>query len=250
MQIAGYTLRLLKGRLLCSSPGVFVFTHINTGLCFVSGKRNCRHYRGKINYPKPLKELVRTHPSEVAVFMSELPADTKEEIHKAVSTINQNLKDKGVLFKKSVKGIILSKKATRTEKEAIRLTVWKLEHKKTGAIFHFEEVVGQEVESRISKRMLTFNNYVLKNIANANRVMYYFVKKVGFVDIKDWTITDLGQAFTTEKEAILYITKASKELLEAGKVVLNYISSSDALYYRNTYLKLPHLGIDEYLKDI
>jgi hypothetical protein len=249
MQIAGFKFRAVTGQVLYSGPGIYIYTHQATGKSFVRAMRNCRAQRSKNNYPNLLKELLKTNPSEVLLFMAEITKDTKDALYLSSRAVLSHLSERGVLYKRPSPNRGGAYRVLPGE-EKIRFTVWKLCHRETGAVFYFEEistVPELAILARISQRMLTFNNYVLKTIPNANRAMYYFVKHHGLTDISHWDITDLAQEFESEHKAMLYITRLSKQHLEAGEVVLSRISSVDALYYRNSMLRLPHASMEEYL---
>lgn len=246
MKIAGYSFRTLTGPILCSSPGIFIYTHQASGKCFVRALRNSRTQRGKNNYPTHLKELLKIHPSEVLIFHADLAKDTKEALFLASRAVITHLSEKGVLFKRTTPGRGGVYRVLHGEAEQ-RYTVWSMTHKTTGAVFYFEEIRTIEVLGKISQRLLTFNNYVIKQIQNANRVMYAFIKQNGLSDISHWIIRDLDLDLPNEKTALQHITKLSKQHLESGDVVLNRIASNDALYYRNSFLRLPHKSIEEYV---
>lgn len=249
MQIAGFKFRAVTGQVLYSGPGIYIYTHQATGKSFVRAMRNCRAQRGKNNYPNLLKELLKTNPSEVLLFMAELPKDTKDALFLSSRAVLSHLSERGVLFKRPSPNRGGAYRQLPGE-EKIRFTVWKLQHKATGALYYFEEINSidpERVMARISQRMLTFNNYVMKSIPNANRAMYYFVKANGLTDIDHWEITDLKQEFESEHKAMLHITRLSKDHLLLNEVVLSRISSVDALYYANSMLRLPHRDMDEYL---
>lgn len=236
MQIAGYKFHLLNAPAPCSTPGVLIYIHQATGKHFVRAMRNVRKQRGKNNYPTPLKELLKTNMSEVLVYAADAKNDTKEALHNALNVVRSHLSAKGVLYKKP-----------KSETVDDRFTVWKLTHRLSGAVFYFEEVKGVEVRRKIEHRLKTFNNYVVRSIINANRVMYCFANKFFPLEISQWEIEDLNLDFPTDREAVLRIGTLSKQHLEANEVVLNRIFSSDSLHYRNTFLKLPPIGIAEYL---
>lgn len=220
--------------------------HQASGKCFVRAMRNSKAQRGKNNYPNCLKELLKTHSCEVLLFLAELPKDTKEALYLASRSVVSALSEKGILYKrpKPNRGGIYRQ---LNGEENIRFTVWSMVHKETGAVFYFEEVKGVDVVSKVAQRIRTFNNYVEKNIANANRVMYYFAKKNFPLAVEDWAVRDLELELTTEQKALLHITKLSKQHMESNEVVLNRVSNIDALYYRNTMLKLEHASIGQYL---
>lgn len=247
MILAGFKFRLLKSPTLSSGAGLYVYIHQSTGKCFVKAMRNARNQRSKNNYPTPLKELQKNKPSEILIYLAELPKDTKEALFLGSRAVATHLSEKGMLFKKprAQKGGIY-RKLPGEENELY--TIWLMTHKETGALFYFEEIKGQDVMQKVCHRMLTFNNYVVKEVVNANRVMYNFAKKFFPMDISDWVIRDLDMAFLTEEDALQHITKLSKQHLEAKEVVMNRVSTIDALYYRNSMLKLPHLSMEEYLQ--
>lgn len=242
MNIAGYKFHLFTGPTLCGTPGVLIYIHQASGKCFVRVMRNVRKQRGKNNYPTPLKEMLKIHTSEVLVYIADVPKDTKEALHQASRTVRAHLTAKGVLYKNP-----RTKNDSDGQSSSVRYTVWKLTHRRSGAVYYFEEVKGVDVLRRIAQRIRTFNNYVEKNLVNANRVMYHFAKKYFPLVLGSWTIEDLDLELPGEKEALLHITTLSKQHLENNVAVLNRINNTDALYYRNTILKLPHIGIDDYL---
>lgn len=247
MQIAEFKFRPIKGIPLFSGPGVYIYVHQASGKCFVRAMRNVRMQSSPNNYPGSLKALLKTHPSEVLLFLAELSKDTKEARYLASRAVATHLSEKGVLYKKPKphRGGIYRQ---LPGEEITSYTVWSMVHKDTGAIFYFEEIKGAAVANKVSQRMLTYNNYVIKNVVNANRAMYYFAKQQFPLDIEQWIIRDLDLSFETEREAMTHITKLSKQHLENKEVVLNRIASLDPLYYRNAMLKvIPHLSMTEYL---
>lgn len=247
MNIAGFKFRQLLTTTLFSGPGLYLYIHQATGKCFVRSMRNSRMQRSKNNFPNQLKDLLKKNNSEVLIYLSELEKDTKEALFLASRIVATNLSEKGVLYKapKPNRGGMYRQ---LPGEENQLFTVWVMTHRETGALFYFEEVKGVDVASKVTQRMLTFNNYVFKQISNQNRVMYEFAKQNFPLDIEGWVVRDLDVAFQTEEEAIRHITKTSKQHLEAGEVVLNRISNVDALYYRNSLLKLtPHVSMEEYI---
>ena len=245
MQIAGYKFHLFRGPTPNSSPGIFIYTHQKSGMCFVRAMRNIRMQRGRNNYPTKLKELLKTDPSEVTVYVADVPRNTKEMLHFATRIVSNHLSMKGTLYKDPKPDHV--EECFASIDNAKRFTIWELTHRRTGAVFYFEEIRGVDVLRKIWQRLRTFNNCVEKNISATNRVMYHFTKKFFPLDLGDWEIKDFGMDLVTEKEAAACIATTSKKHLEEKRVVLNRIHNTDALYYRNTVLKLPHIGIEEYL---
>jgi hypothetical protein len=250
MEIAGYRFRPLKGQTLFGGPGIYIYMHQATGMCFVAAMRNARTQRSRNNYPALLKELLKINKSEVLLFLAELPKDTKEALYLASRAVVSALSEKGVLYKRPKPNRGGMYRQLPGEEE--RFTVWEMKHKVTGAVFYFSNPKGQDREkvmAKVSQRMLTFNNYVLKTVVNANRAMYYFIKFYGFTDIDHWEVIDHTQDFAMEHEASKYITKLSRDhLVESTAMVLNRISDIDALYFHNVMLKLPHKSMEEYLR--
>jgi hypothetical protein len=247
MNIAGFEFRLITKPTLSSSPGIYIYIHQASGRCFVSPMRNSRMQRSSNNYPTNLKALLKTHSSEVLLYLAELPDDSKETGHNAKRVVSQHLTEKGVLFKKPRKKRC-DFHGELPDLPKMLFTVWVLTHKDTGALFYFEAIKGEDVTRAITHRMLTFNNYVLKSIANENRVMYSFAKDHFPLDIEKWVIRDLDLALLTEEDACRHITRCSKQHIDLGEVVLNRISNNDALYYRNVILRKPTVSMAEYLK--
>lgn len=243
---AGFNFRQLKAPTLCSGPGIYIYMHQATGKCFVRALRNCRIQRGPNNYPTHLKELLKTNKSEVLIFLAELNKDTKEALFFSSRAVMASLSERGMLYKRPAGGRGAYRKLPGEGKELY--TVWIMTHAKTGALYYFHQIKGTDVTGQVSQRMLTFNNYVLKHIPNENRTMYSFAKNHFPLDISHWVIRDLDLAFLSEEDACRHITKLSKQHLEAKEVVLNRVSNVDALYYRNSLLKLPHLSMEEYIK--
>lgn len=249
MIIADYTFRTVTGQILSASPGIFLYMHQATGKFFVRGMRNCRVQRGRKNFPTHLKEVLKGNPSEVLIWMAELPSDTKEALIRGTESVVKYLTDKGMLYK--------HERATRygyhgrcPDAAPVQFTVWKMTHRKTGAVFYFEDEVGiarETILEKVAHRIRTFNNYVSKSIVNDNRSMYYFCKLNGQQKLEDWDVVDLGYEFETEREASIRITKLSRDHLVAGDIVLNRVAQNDALYYANAYLKMPHRCMEEYL---
>jgi hypothetical protein len=247
MNIAGFKFRQLLTPTLFSGPGLYLYIHQASGKCFVRSMRNSRMQRCKKNYPNQLKDLLKTNNSEVLIYLAEMEKDTKEALFLASRAVAVQLSERGVLFKAQTpnRGGIYRQ---LPGEENQRFTVWVMTHKETGAMFYFEEIKGVDVTNKVSQRMLTFNNYVIKQISNQNRVMFGFAQQHFPLDVEGWVVRDLDVTYQTEHEAMLHITKLSKQHLEAGEVVLSRISNVDALYYRNSMLKLtPHLSMDQYL---
>lgn len=245
MNIAGYKFHLFNGPTLDSTPGIFIYIHQATGKHFVRTMRNIKKQRGKNNYPTMLKDLLKTNESVVSVYVADAPKDTKEALYRAYRTICAHLALKGVLYKNPKPKCCDMCYSSLLESD--RLTVWKLTHKLTGAVFYFEAIKGTDVTDRVEQRMRTFSNCVIKGITNTNRVMYHFAKKFFPLNETQWDVEDLNLEFLTERDTTAHIAMLSKKHLEDKVVVLNRINNIDALYYRNTVLKLPHIGIDEYL---
>lgn len=247
MILAGYNFRLVNSRPISSTPGVYLYIHQATGKCFVKAMRNVRVQCSKNNFPKQLKELLKSHHSEVLLYLADVDADTRAALITASTKVKHELSGRGILFKEYK--IPKNEQAAQLASETSAFhTVWIMTHKETGAIFYFEARKGVDVMKSVSHRMLTFNNYVMKQVSNANRVMYAFAKNHFPLDIEHWVIRDLDLAFLTEEDAGKYITKLSKQHMENNEVVLNRISNTDALYYCNSILKLTHRCMEEYLK--
>lgn len=250
MQLAGYNFRIVKGQVIYGGPGIYVYVHQATGKCFVRAMRNIRAQRSKNNYPALLKELLKNNPSEVMLFLAELPKDTKEALYLASRAVLSSLSEKGVLYKRPRPSRGGAYRLLPGE-EAIKFGIWRMTHKKTGAVFYFEDVHGtaqEKITAKVSQRMLTFNNYVMKNVVNANRVMYHFIKHHGLTDLKDWDVVVLDEVFVSEQEAQKRIIKLSRDhMVTRDAVVLNRVADIDALYYRHSMLKLPHLSMEEYI---
>jgi hypothetical protein len=246
MNIAGYQFQLFKSPPSSSGPGIFIYIHKATGKCFVRSMRNIRMQRGENNYPAQLKELLKTNASEVLVYVTDVLNNTKEVLSSASNIVRTDLTLKKVLYK--------GQKLKQYDAHHISnggadgFTVWKLTHKLTKAVYYFKEVRNDRVMGKISQRMLTFNNHVLKNVSGANRVMHSFAMKFFPLDIEHWYYEDLCLNLPTEQAAEACITSLSKKHLENKEVVLNRISGHDALYYHNAVMKMTHIGIDEYLK--
>jgi hypothetical protein len=245
--IAGFNFRQLKAPTLFSGPGVYIYMHQASGKCFVRAVRNSRTQRGPNNYPKQLKDLLKVNRSEILIFLAELKKDTKEVLFLASSAVRTNLSERGMLYKNTKPGAGGAYRLLPGEGKEL-YTVWVMTHARTGALYYFEEIQGVDVVQKVSQRMLSFNNYVLKHIPNENRTMYNFAKDHFPLDISKWVIRDLELAFLSEQDATKYITRLSKQHLEANEVVLSRISNMDALYYRNSILKLSHVSMEQYLK--
>lgn len=247
MQIAGYEFRPVLTPTLSSAPGIYLYIHQASGKCFVRAMRNARMQKSKNNYPNQLKELLKTNSSTVLIYLADLEKDTKEACFLASRAVASLLAERGSLFKKpkNCKGGIY--RTLPGEEEAL-FTIWVMTHKATGAVYYFEERKGLNVAAKVSQRMLTYNNYVIKDLTHINRVMSNFAKKFFPMDISQWMVRDLDASYMTELEAQKHITKLCKNHLEANEVVLNRVSNLDAIYYRNSLLKLPHKSMEEYLK--
>lgn len=120
-------------------------------------------------------------------------------------------------------------------------------HKQSGAVYYCEEIKGACEAGKFAQRLNMFNNCVIRSVVSTNRIMYCFANKFFPLEIDHWDMEDLGLDFPLEIEARLRIATLSCKHLENNELVLNRIHNFDSLYYRNTFLKLPHIGIGEYL---
>lgn len=240
MNIPNYTFKIVTGNSYYSGPGVFIYLHQATGKCFVKVLRNSQMQKSKKNYPKYLKELLKHHHSEVVLFFAELTDNTKEALFLASQQVVSSLFGMGKLY--------LRPNRNKDINSETRYTVWSMVHIDTGAVFYFEEQAGLAVQEKVAQRLKTFNNYVAKEIVNLNRVVHEFTKQHYPLQLTDWVIRDLDTDYATIDQALKHITRLSKTHLEAGEVVLNRVCNTDALYYRNTLLKLPHVNITTYLQ--
>lgn len=248
MQISNYNFTKVTGKSFYTGPGIYIYIHQESGKCFVRALRNSRVQRSKNNYPNYLKELLKINASDVLLLFTEISADTKEALHAAATAVTCALSERGILYKRPNSNKVRDYLQPLTH-DSVKFTVWSMTHRKTGSVFYFEEVKGNDVADKVVQRLRTFNNYVEKNIVNANRVMFYFVKQHGATKLEDWTVRDLDLAFETEQQALLHITKLSKQHLDNREIVLNKVSGLDSLYYRNSMLGLtPHLSTSEYLQ--
>lgn len=246
MNISGYNFRRVAGTSYYSGPGVFLYLHQETGKYFVQTFRNSQRQKSKKNYPKHLKELLKTNASEVVLFFAELEKNTKEALHHTSCHLIGKLSEMGKLYERAKpnRGNLFVELGLIPPQF---YTVWSMVHKSTGAVFYFEELEGVCVVERVEQRIKTFNNYAAKCISNANRVMYQFTKQHYPLHVNDWVVRDLATHSESERKVLQIITKLSKTHLEQGEVVLNRICNNDSLYYRNALLKLPHVSIEEYL---
>lgn len=247
MNIAALNFRLVKGAVLYNCSGILIYKHKATGKCFVRGLKNCRQQRSKNNYPAKLKTYLKTNPSEVVIFLAEIPRSTREALHLSIRSVGTELSERGLLFKEEcpkAHGIYRLLNGEHVQPH----TVFSMTHTGTGAVFYFHEEKNSDYLVRVQHRLKTFNNYALKDIVNPNRSMHFFSKANYPLHIEDWVLRDLGLDLIGEKAAKAHITKLSKNSLEAGEVVLNRICDMDALYYRNCILKVqPQMSMDEYL---
>lgn len=247
MIIAGLNFRLVKGAVLYNCSGIFIYKHKATGKCFVRGLKNCRQQRSKNNYPTQLKSYLKANPSEVVIYLAEIPRSTREALHLSTRSVSSELSERGLLFKEEdpkAQGIYRLLNGEHLQPH----TVFSMTHVGTGAVFYFHEEKNRDCEERVQHRLKTFNNYALKDIVNPNRAMHFFAKANYPLRIEDWVLRDLGLDLPGEKAAKAHITKISKRSLETGEVVLNRICDMDALYYRNCILKVqPQKSMSEYL---
>lgn len=245
MKVAGFQFRVFHADSGYAGPGVLIYTHAVTGKQFVRTFSNCKHQRSSNNYPTPLKELLHKTPSEVQVYISELQNGSRDALYAVSRAVISALSEKGTLYRRerTSRGIY---RALAGE-EKILYTVWSMTDRDTGAVFYFAERAGVQVSNKVNQRIMTFNGYVLKNVVNANRVMHHFAKKHHPLSPEQFIVRDLGIAVEGEEAALAEITKLSCANLKQGVCVLSKISSTDALYYRNNMLRLPHIGMNEYI---
>lgn len=245
MQIAGYKFHPYKGPSVYSAPGIFIYIHQSSGKCFVRAMSNRREQYGKNSFPESLRELLKTNASDVLIYVADVSDNTRETLHAAAKVIRTNLASKGMLYKslrtKVVGGQLVPVKG------AARFTVWEMTHRATGAVYYMEEVKDVCVQNRVSRHMLTFNNYVIKRVVNTNRSMYHFAKNHFPMDVDSWDVVDLSLDLDTEKAIVSQIAMLSKKHLEGKGIVLNRVCNEDALDYSNLVLRLPTRTMAEYL---
>lgn len=245
MQLANFEFRQIITPTITSTPGIYIYVHEATGKYFVRAMRNARLQKNKNNYPALLKEFLKKNNSEVVIYLADLKDDSKETLFNASKIIATLLTERGLLYKRpeGVNNGLHKCAAGSTDV----YTVWSMTHKVTGAVYYFEEVKGRDVTGKVNGRMGTYNSHVEKRLSHINRVMNGFAKNHFPLQLNDWILRDLDLAFISEAAACKYITKASKQHLEAKEIVLNRVSNMDVLYYRNSMLKLPHVSLNEYL---
>lgn len=248
MNIPGHSFNRVTGTSLYSGPGIFIYVHQETGKCFVRAMRNARMQRSKNNYPKYLKELLKTKTCEVSMYFAEVDKDTKDALYLASRDVITKLSAVGRLYKRPKPNRSID--AKHPDGTPVRYTAWSMTHIDSGAVFYFEEVAGVDVSEKVVQRLRTFNNYVAKSIVNSNRVLYYFTKQHYPLSSDGFVLRDLQLDAVTEQQALKLITLRCKAHLEAGEVVLNKVCNSDSLYYRNAFLKLDHKTIEQYLSPV
>lgn len=248
MIIAGLKFRLLKAAILYNTAGVYIYKHKTSGKCFVKAMRNCRNQRSTNNYPAALKQYLKTNPSEIALYLSELPNDNKDVMHLSARAVADELSERGMLFKHDDLKYNIYRRLTG--EQLIPFTVYKLTHVQTGAIYYVYEQANVEIEERLEARFKSFNNYANKDIVNPNRAMHYFTKAHYPLTLDQWVCRNLKLSLATEKDAKAYVTKLCRGHLQEGEVVLNRVCDMDVLYYRNAILNLPHQSMNEYLKPV
>lgn len=248
MNIPGHSFRRVTGTSLYNGPGIFIYVHQETGKCFVRALRNARVQRSKNNYPKYLKELLKTKTCEVSMYFAEVDRDTKDALYLASRDVLTKLSETGKLYKRPKPN--RSMDAKHPDGTPIRYTAWSMTHIDTGAVYYFEEIAGVDVLDKVAQRLRTFNNYVAKSIVNSNRVLYYFTKQNYPLSVDGFVLRDLQLDVDTEQRALKHITLRCKVHLEAEEVVLNKVCNADSLYYRNAFLKLEHKTIDQYLQPV
>lgn len=245
MKVAGFNFRIFNPESGYAGPGVMIYTHVASGKQFVRTFANCRHQRTRKNFPTPLQELLKKTPSEVYLYICELQKGTRDVLYAASRTIISVLSEAGTLYRRERPARGLYRELPG--QESIKYTVWSMTDKLTGAVFYFPERVGIQVTGKASNRIATFNGYVSKCVVNANRVMHHFAKKHFPLTLEQFVLRDHELSLSGEEAALSEITKLSRANLMDGVTVLSRVSSTDALYYRNNMLRLPHLGIDAYV---
>lgn len=228
-------------------PGVLVYKHKDSNKCFVRTMKNCRMQRSKNNYPTQLKKLLKEQPSEVVIYLGELPKSTTDALFLSSRSVCMDLSERGLLWKEdsaAARGIY----RPLNGEEDLRHKVVLITHKDTGAVFYAHEQATRCSISGMTQRLNTFNNYVRKNIVNPNRVMHTFTQRHGELTLDHFVLREVACSFTSEKDAKVFINKKSFKHLQSSEVVLNRIADMDALYYRNSILKMDHASMDQYLK--
>lgn len=245
MQVEGFQFRVYNSNSGYAGPGVMIYTHAVTGKQFVRTFANCRQQRSRKNFPTALQELLRQTPSDVLVYICELQNGSRDALYSVSRTIISALSEEGTLYRRErhSRGVYRPLSA----EEDIKYTVWSMTDKMTGAVFYFAERVGCLVSGKVNNRIMTFNGYVVKNVVNANRIMHAFAKKHHPLTPEQFVLRDHELSVSGEEAALMEITKMSRANLLEGTCVLSKISSTDALYYRNNMLKLPHIGIADYV---
>lgn len=247
MNIAGIRFRLIRGSIMYNCAGVLVYKHKDSNKCFVRAMRNCRMQRSKNNYPTQLKRLLKDQPSEVVIYLGELPKSTTDALFLSSRSVCADLSERGLLWKEDsikARGIYRPLNGEEDLKHKVVL----ITHKDTGAVFYAHEQASRCSASGMAQRLTTFNNYVRKDIVNPNRVMHAFTRRHGQLGMEHFVLRDVAASFTSEKDAKTFINKKCFAHLQNNEIVLNRIADMDALYYRNSILKLDHASMDQYLK--
>lgn len=204
-------------------------------------------HRGRHNYPTRLKDLLRQDPSDIVIWIHDLANDSKDTHANVLNKVMTSLIANDMNYTR-----------TRTPRPSKALgeastkhTVWSMTHQETGAVFYFAERIGVLVSGKINSRLITFNGYVMANLPHANRAMYYFFIRMHEMHMvpspEHFAVRDLEYEFETSEEAEIQVTRLSRFDLHQNIVVLNKVSGVDALYYRNTVLRMPTLSMQEYL---
>jgi hypothetical protein len=245
--IAGFNFKPFTGVSLHNGLALFLYKHLNSEKYFVRTMYDARLHRGKYNYPTKLKDLLKQRQSDVYVWICTLNDDSVKTRNAALAKVTLELTAKEMLYL----GKCPQKYFKAPSGASECFTVWSMTHCETAAVYYFTERVNAPVVGKVNSQIISFNGYVMANIPHANRAMYYFFKRM-HEDCKapspeHFTLNCLESQYDSLIEAERAVLKFSRQDLSDNIIVLNKVCDTDALYYRNTVLKMPILTMDEYL---
>lgn len=248
MIIAGLTFKLVTSYLDGGNPTIFVHKHLASGKFFPSFQTKPRKTVAACAYgslPKVFKDFVVKEPSDHQLWACEIPGADSIDLKRNTAKVSDDLFTKGKL--------IFRKQIRHTSGNLANITVKSIYHictavqAKTGA--HYVFVVNKNLceSDTFGAKLKTHNGYVVRDTPHVNRTMHAFAKKHKPLDIGQWHIERDVAEYVDEETANRIATKVSKDLMLAGKVVLNRVCGNDPLHYYNQILRLPNLNMERYI---
>lgn len=246
MIIAGLTFRQVVSYLDGEEPAVFVYKHLASGKLFPKYNSKPRKtIAASKTIPKVFKEFLETDPSEWQLWACQIRGADSIDLKRLTSKVSDELFAKGkLIYRRYVRH---ESGVSAYPQGSCVFNICTAVQKHTGAHYVFVINDKSSESNTFDAKLKTHNGHVARELPHANRTMHAFAKKHKPLDIGQWSIERDIAEYLSEDAANRIACKISKDLMLAGKVVLNRISGNDPLYYYNQVLRQPNLSMERYI---